>query len=146
MKTIKKIAIGSSVFFSEYKDYKSKDKDVLAIMDTFIPHKNSLNMKIKGEDVFLYRNMSKQRFIQDAFASGVPMRAGKFLVPEFAEYIGMEISDLKRLAPLFDQMDETHKYERVIFNAYIDNNSFTLTNEQRDGAYEEYKKTRITNK
>ena len=146
MKTIKKIMIGSSVFFSEYEDYESKDKDVIAIMDTFIPHKNSLNMKIKGEDVFLYRNMSKQRFIQDAFASGVPMRAGKFLVPEFAEYIGMEINDLKRLAPLFDQMDEAHKYEKIIFDAYMENGSFTLTDAQRNAAYEEYKKARITDK
>lgn len=144
MKTIKKIIIGSSVFFSEYEDYKSKDVDVVAIMDSFIPHKNSLNMKIKGEDVFLYRNMSKQRFIQDAFASGVPMRAGKFLVPEFAEYIGMEINDLRRLAPLFDQMDEAHKYEKIIFDAYIENNNFTLTDEQRKAAYEEYKLSRLT--
>ena len=144
MKTIKKIIIGSSVFFSEYEDYKSKDVDVVAIMDTFIPHKNSLNMKIKGEDVFLYRNMSKQRFIQDAFASGVPMRAGKFLVPEFVEYIGMEINDLRRLAPLFDQMDEAHKYEKIIFDAYMENGSFTLTDEQRKAAYEEYKLSRLT--
>lgn len=146
MKTIKKIIIGSSVFFSEYEDYKSKDKDVIAIMDTFIPHKNSLNMKIKCEDVFLYRNMDKQRFIQDAFASGVPMRAGKFLVPEFAEYIGLDINDLRRLAPLFDQMDDAHKYEKIIFDAYMENGSFTLTDEQRNAAYEEYKKTRTTNK
>lgn len=146
MKTIKKIIIGSSVFFSGYKDYKSKDVDVIAIMDSFIPHKNSLNMKIKGEDVFLYRNMSKQRFIQDAFASGVPMRAGKFLVPEFAKYIGMEISDLKRLAPLFEQMDEAHKYEKIIFDAYVENNNFTLTEVQRNSAYEEYKKARLTDK
>lgn len=146
MKTIKKIMIGSSVFFSEYEDYKSKDKDVIAIMDTFIPHKNSLNMKIKGEDIFLYRNMNKQRFIQDAFSSGVPMRAGKFLVPEFAEYIGLDINDLRRLAPLFDQMDEAHKYEKIIFDAYVENGSFTLTDEQRNVAYEEYKKTRTMNK
>ena len=142
MKTIKKIIMGSSVFFKGIRGYKSKDKDVLAIMDTFIPNKNSLNMKIKDEDVFLYRNMSKHGFIQDALTSGVPMRAGKFLVPEFAEYIHLELEDLKSLEPLFEQMDDAHKYEKIIYDAYMENGSFTLTDEQKKAAYEEYKKLR----
>ena len=103
-----------------------------------------MNMKFrdKNEDVFLYRNINKDEFIKDALTSGVPMRAGKFLVPEFVEYIGFNIEDLKVLKPMFEQMDDKHKYETVIYDSYIENNSFTLTDAQRDRAYEEYKKTR----
>ena len=32
--------------------------------------------------------------------------------------------------------------EEIIFNSYIENNSFTLTQEQRDLAYQSYKETR----
>ena len=144
MKDIKRIKIGSSVFFSGYDDYKSKDVDVIAIMDTFFPGINSMNMRFRdtNEDVFLYRNLNKDEFIDDALTSGVPMRAGKFLVPEFVEYIGFTIDDLKVLKPMFEQMDDKHKYETVIYDSYIENKSFTLTDSQRDRAYEEYKKTR----
>ena len=65
MKSIKEIVIGSSVFFSEYKDFYPKDKDILAIMDSFLPGKNCIHMKVKerGEDVFMYRNLNKEEFI-----------------------------------------------------------------------------------
>lgn len=146
MKDIKRIIIGSRVFFSGYEDFKSKDTDVIAIMDSFFPGKNSMNMKLpkKGEDVFLYRNLDKDGFIKDALESGFPMRAGKFLVPEFIDYIGLTIDDLQLLRPMFEEMDEKHKYEKIIFDSYVKNNSFTLTDEQRNAAYEIYKESRKT--
>jgi hypothetical protein len=39
-------------------------------------------------------------------------------------------------------MDSKHTYEKIIVEAYIENNGFFLTDEQRDMAYMEYKKTR----
>lgn len=146
MRDIKRIIIGSRVFFSGYEDFKSKDTDVIAIMDSFFPGQNSLNMKIpkKGEDVFLYRNLDKMAFINDTLSSGLPMRAGKFLVPEFIDYIGLTIDDLQLLRPMFEEMDEKHKYEKIIFDSYVKNNSFTLTDEQRMKAYEVYKESRKT--
>ena len=39
-------------------------------------------------------------------------------------------------------MDSKHTYEKIIADAYIENNGFFLTDEQRDMAYNEYKKTR----
>lgn len=144
MKDIKRIIIGSRAFFSVYEDFKSKDTDVIAIMDTFFPGKNSMNMKLpkEGEDVFLYRNLDKEGFINDTLSSGLPMRAGKFLVPEFIDYIGLTIDDLQLLRPMFEEMDEKHKYEKIIFDSYVKNNSFTLTDEQRMKAYEVYKESR----
>ena len=144
MKSIKEIVIGSSVFFSEYKDFYPKDKDILAIMDSFLPGKNCIHMKVKerGEDVFMYRNLNKEEFIMDTLNSGVPMKAGKFLVPEFVEYIGLEIDDLTRLKDMFENMDKEHKYETIIYNAYVKNKSFVLKDSQRSRAYKEYKSSR----
>ena len=70
------------------------------------------------------------------------MKAGKFLIPEFNEYINFTIDDLKSICYIFNEMDSKHSYEKIIADAYIENNGFFLTDEQRDMEYKEYKKTR----
>lgn len=142
MKPIKQFQMGSSYFFSEYEDYVQKDYDDLCIMDKFIFPGNVMNMKLKGKDVFFFRNMDKQGFINDVLDSKVYMKAGKFLIPEFNEYIGFTIEDLKSILYVFDQMDEKHSYEKIIAEAYIENDKFILKKRQRNKAYKEYKKTR----
>lgn len=143
MRPIKQIKIGSSVFFSGMKGYKPKDKDELCIMDTWFPkNTNVLNMKMNGKDVFFFKNMTKEEFIQDVRDSGVHMRAGKFLVPEFAEFIGLTIEDLKSISDLFEHFDLFHQYEKVIYDFYIENNGFFLTDEQKQVAYNKYKEYR----
>ena len=142
MKTIKQFDIGSSVFFSMYEDYNSKDKDVLLIVDRIIGGKDCMNAKIKKDDVFLYRIMSKEEFIKSTIDSGVYMKAGKFLVPEFANWLGITIDDLRIFDDLFEHIDKKHSYETLIYKFYIENNGFWLSQTQRDLAYEEYKKSR----
>ena len=148
MKPIVTFNIGSTIFFDDIDGFSSKDTDKLCIMDTFnINGTNVLNMRLNGEDVFFYRNMTKEEFIEDTINSKVPMRVGKFLAPEFCKYIGFEISDYERLSDMFKELDEKHKYEIIIRDAYIENGSFTMTNEQKLKAYEEYKREReMTNK
>ena len=101
-----------------------------------------MNAKLNGKDVFLFKNMPKQGYIDDLLNSGVNMKAGKFLIPEFNEYINFTIDDLKSIFHIFENMDDKHTYEKIIADAYINNNGFFLTDEQRDLAYAEYKKTR----
>ena len=67
------------------------------------------------------------------------MQLGKFLVPTFVEAIGFTIEDLKKLQPLADNLDDKRKYEKVIYDSYIQNNDFALTDEQLQKAYLEYK-------
>ena len=134
--------MGSTYFFSKYKDFNSKDYDDLCIMDNFIFPGNVMNMKIKGKDVFMFRNMPKQGYIDDLLTSGVNMKAGKFLIPEFNEYIGFTIDDLKSILHIFENMDDKHSYEKIIANAYIENGGFFLKDKQRYNAYLEYKKKR----
>lgn len=145
MKPIKQFQMGSSYFFSRYEDFHSKDYDDLCIMDKFIFPGRVMNMKLKGKDVFMFRNMDKQGFIDDVKETGVYMKLGKFLIPEFNEYIGFTIEDLKELRPLFENLDEKHQYEKIIADAYIKNNEFVLKGRQRSIAYAEYKKSRNLN-
>ena len=140
MTPIKQFQMGSSYFFNKYDDFHSKDYDDLCIMDKFIFPGRVINAKIDGNDVFMFRNMPKQGFIDDLVESDVCMKAGKFLIPEFNEYIGFTIDDLISIMSFFDRMDEKHSYEKIIAESYIENNGFFLTDSQRDKAYEEYKK------
>ena len=143
MKAIRTFLIGSRAFFSGMEGYAPHDWDELQIMDTFNLKCNVLNVKIKDKDVFFFRNMPKEVFIKDTLECEVPMRVGKFLVPEFAEYIGLTIEDLKRLKPLIDKIDEKHEYYHTIYDSYIENNGFYLTKKQLNKAFELYKSKRI---
>ena len=136
----KTIKIGSAVFFSEFNDYKQKDDDEMVIQEKWLPHKiHVLNLKKDGKDIFFWSPLSKEEFIKDTIDSNVAMRVGKFIIPEFCNYIGFEISEYEKLKDVFDSLDEKHRYEIIIRDAYIENNSFTLTDEQRMKAYQEYK-------
>jgi hypothetical protein len=130
------------VFFSGMDGYNPKDKDEIALLDEFTLKGNVLNIKLDGKDIFFFRNMDKEGFIQDALNSGVPMRVGKFLVPEFASHLGLNMADLERLKPLIDTIDEKHEYERVIYDSYLENGGFFLTDSQREKAYKVYKSKR----
>ena len=111
-------------------------------MDEFPFDGDVMNTKIGNDDIFLFRNMSKMGYINDLVKSKTPMKIGKFLIPEFVDYIGFTIEDLKNLFYIFNNIDTKHTYEKLIAQAYITNNGFYLTDLQRDLAYDEYKKTR----
>ena len=70
------------------------------------------------------------------------MAAGKFLSPELAEYMNITIDDLKLFQSAFDNIDERHSYEKVIYESYIKNNAFVFTDEQRNEAYKLYKENK----
>lgn len=139
----KKFIIGSSVFFSDIDGYQLKDIDEMILMDNWLPGKNNvLNLKKGNKDVFFWSPLTKEEFIKDTLSCGVPMRVGKFLVPEFCEHIGFTIDDLKIFDDLFKTIDDKHKYEECIYKSYIKNNGFYLTEEQKNECYEIYKKYR----
>jgi hypothetical protein len=45
---------------------------------------------------------------------------------------------LERLRPLAEKLDDKHLYEKVIYDAYIENGCWGLTDEQRAEAYRIY--------
>lgn len=139
-----KILIGSKYFFSCYNDFQSKDIDELSIIETdeFLQIRQITG---RGRCLFLLRKHdTKDEYVDWALKSSVGMVVGKFLVPEFCAEIGFTIEDLPKMEPLIKILDDKHKYEEIIYNSYIENGSFTLTEEQRDRAYNSYKKTRGT--
>lgn len=142
MNIINKIQIGSKVFFSKFEDYNSKDNDWFVLVEDFIKEKDSMRCKIKDDDLIMYRkNITKKEMLEECKL--VPLKIGKFLVPEFIEHYKVTIKDLKTLVYLCDKLDDAHKYEKIIIEAYIQNNKFELSEEQLSLAYEEYKKYRI---
>ena len=142
IKTLRTFIIGSQPFFNCYDDYTVHDIDKLCIMSHGLNGKNSFLIRKDAEDYVLYPNLTKGEFIEEDTKENDGVKVGKYLIPEFAEYIGLTIDDLSKVKPLIDNLDAKHKYEKVIYDAYIENNAFKLTDEQRDRAYEEYKRAR----
>ena len=134
--------MGSQYFFSQYSDFNSKDIDEIEIIDTN-EFQNMRQLTGKGKCLFQLKKLNNaDDYINKALESKLGMVIGKFLVPEFCQEIGMDINDLLKLAPLLKLLDDQHEYEKIIYDSYIENNSFTLTNAQRERAYKSYKDSR----
>jgi len=137
-----KIQIGSEIFFNCYSDYKLKDKDYIIFTDDY----DFLHIRLDKtkEDLFIFRECGKEQFIKSELnrCKIMPMVAGKFLCKELCDYLHITIDDIKQFDFAFKNIDEKHSYEKIIFDAYIQNNDFYLTDEQRNLAYKNYKLTR----
>ncbi len=133
--------MGSRYFFKEYKDYRSHDFDTIELQDN-PAYERVMIIRGQGKDMFFFRRKPKEQLIADALNSELPMVVGKFLIPEFNQEIGFTIEDLPKIKSLIDKLDDKHKYEEIIYNSYIENKSFTLTEEQRLKAYKSYKQSR----
>lgn len=138
-----KFLVGSRYFFEgRYDDFVSKDSDMLILVDNPVGFRFTRQITGQGKCVFEWKRMPVSEFLKYATESKLPMTAGKFLIPEFCKEIGFTLDDLKTLAFQFENMDDKHKYEKVIFDSYVENGDFMLTDEQRRRAYDEYRKYR----
>lgn len=132
--------MGSYYFFSKYKDYKTKDIDYLCITDN--NRVAGLHFHDGNKDIFVIKNVDKEQLLTALRNTKLPMQVFKVLSLEINKHFGITIEDLKTLQDVIDRLDDKHKYGKVIYNAYLENNDFVLTDKQRDAAYEEYKKYR----
>lgn len=139
---MKAILVGSKRFFDGIDGFNSKDVDKVVLVENPIGFKYVRQTSGSGSCLFEWKKMSAEEFVEFTINSKLPMSVGKFLVPEFCEEIGFTIKHLKQLEPQFSKLDDKHKYEKIIFDSYIKNNSFTLTDEQKMAAYEEYRRER----
>lgn len=139
---MKKILIGSKYFFSRYPDFTGKDIDEIELVSS-AEFAQMRQITGRGRCLFqMKRHATTQEYIDWAVKSKVGMVVGKFLVPEFCKAIGFTIADLPKVAVLVDRLDAKHQYEKIIYDSYLENGSFTLTNEQRGRAYQAYKESR----
>ena len=135
----KRYLVGSQYFFKGFSDFVPKDLDELILEENPKDYKIKMQITGKGKCLFKWRKLKPQQFIE---YTKLPMELGKFLVKEVCQEIGFTIEHLKQLKPIVDKLDEKHLYEKVIWESYIENNDFYLTNEQLSKAYECYKKYR----
>ena len=142
IKRMKKILVGSNAFFKDFKDFKSKDKDYLVFIDNPVDFKIRKEIYLRGIDMFYYKRLSPIEMINYTLESNDPLLIGKFLVPEVAEELKLSVTDILPLEPMLSKLDERHQYQVIIFNHIKNNNSFILTEDQLDEAYQFYISTR----
>ena len=146
------LLVGSDYFFHNCEGYIPHDYDYIILIDKAnSSYKPSFDSKdtlhiysshTKCDKTFYYR-YEKQDFINDIVNGIVPKYfLNKFLVPEVNEAIGFEFSELHALNYLFDELDDKHKYLKIIYDSYIENDEYYLSDSQRELAFNEYKKYR----
>jgi len=137
--------MGSKYFFNDMKGFNPHDTDLWEIIDTD-EFKFVRTIRGQGMDYYQFKKQpTAQDYIDYAVSTELPMTVGKFLIPEFCEEIGLSFEDFKnnaQIKSLIDNIDEKHAYEKIIYRAYIKNNAFTLTADQRKRAYNSYLKSR----
>lgn len=142
----KRFTVGSRAFFSGMPDFKPKDIDYLSFIEKGNGFKKSIQRTDGNSCHFLFVRNPKDEMIDDALSGGPAMAIGKFLVPEIAKELHLTIQDLAKLQPLVLRLEEKHAYEKVIYDAYMANGSFTLTDEQRTSAFAAYSAARQSEK
>lgn len=147
IKVLNKFIVGSTVFFNVFDDFKSKDTDEIWIVEDSKIFKNgdlkSFLIHAKDKDIVLYKPLLRQQFIELDLKTKDSIKLGKYLVKSFIDYIGLTINDLESLKLLYDNLDSKHKYQKIIYDAYLENNEFILTEKQLEDAYNAYKSERI---
>jgi len=139
----RKILVGSSAFFNEIEGFQPKDRDYVILVSNPVGFNYSRQTSFPDKYcLFEWKKMTAEEFIEYTLQTKLPMVVGKFLVPEFNKEIGFTIEHLKKLEPVFERLDKNHQYEKIIYDSYIENNCFKLTEEQRSKAYKKYAEER----
>lgn len=133
--------MGSRFFFHGMPGFTPHDTDFIEILDTN-EFKTKRVIRGQGKDIIQLRRKPKKLIIEDALKEKLALCVGKFLIPGFNKEIDFTIDDLPKLQPLIDRLDSKHKYEEIIYNSYIENGRFELTDEQLQKAYQSYLQSR----
>lgn len=143
-----KIITGSAYFFSSMPGFSPKDKDYVSYQEHPVKFKLLRQITKPGMDLFIYNKdltfEEHVRYLTARDSKVPPMSLCNYLNNDFIKMFfgSITIEQLKQLQPLVDKMDWKHRYLVMIYNFYIENNSFTLTDEQRLEAYNRYKAER----
>jgi hypothetical protein len=138
-----RILVGSRAFFDGIPDFKPHDSDWVEFYDTSEVSFQYKNVLKAGSDcVFQLVRRPKQQRIDYALAHERPFSLCMFLVPRICKEFGMDLHDLEMLRPMRENLNYRHLYLGIIFDAYMENGSMTLTDNQRTHAYIEYMKAR----
>lgn len=127
---------GSCYFFFKMPDFKIHDVDLMEFADIQTTSEIWCVEKIEW---YKLKKEKKEDFLKRII---VPSDFTVLLVPEIAKEINFTIKDFDKISHLIPYLDEKHRYLEVIYNAYLENGDFYLTDAQRAAAYEVYKAAR----
>ena len=143
----RKFLIGSRAIFSGYKDFESisTDYDWLIIEDE--PSKDYIlydeDDEMVGKNHYIrWKNIPKEELLHFHKGCYTGTFIQKFLCPEYAEYLNLTIEELMSIGHMVNYLDDDHTYEKIVYDSYVENHGFFLTEEQKEKAYEEYKNAR----
>ncbi len=140
---MKEIITGSRAFFSGMEGFAPKDMDIVTMVEakdvSFAWMRQTSNGSV---DKFEIVRRPKEELIAHAVEKARPMAIARFLTPEFAEEIGLEVADLEALKPMRDALDKRHAYLGTIYDAYVKNGKMSLTKKQLEEAFAVYQAAR----
>lgn len=139
------IQAGSRAFFSGMEGFAPHDNDVVVIENSagngYLFHRSIPN-RAEQKDVYHVVKQNKDRLMNWELKHSSPMVLGRYLLPAFCVEFGITVDDLPILKPMRNHLDYRHQYLGLIYDFYLQNGSMTLTEEQRQEAFNEYKKER----
>lgn len=128
--------VGSTYFFRDFEDFKSKDIDIVIFKKNDSIYNFYMQKKEHNKDVFIWNPDAV--FSYDYKKN--PMAVGKFLVTEVLTELGVSFEDV---IPLLEEhlpnVTQRHNYQRLIFAFYKQNGEMTLTESQLLEVYNDYK-------
>ena len=136
------IPTGSRAFFCGMEGFQPKDTDQIVLVDNPRGFRLVRQTTSGSRCTFEVLSGHKQEHIAHALTKAPAMTVVRFLTPAYAEHIGLTIAELETLRPLLARLDKKHQYAAVIFDAYVSNGTFTLTDEQRKEAFAVYQSAR----
>lgn len=139
-----KVLCGSTYFFKDLPNFKSKDIDEIILVDKGNGFNYLYQISTGTHCLFYIVRRNKEELIQFDLEYSPGMVLNRYLIPEFCKEFNITISDLIKLKPLVDKLDSKHLYLESIYNSYLENNKFELTKEQLEQSYKIYKHGRLS--
>jgi hypothetical protein len=134
-----RILVGSRAFFDGLPNFKPHDSDYVEFYNPEEVSFTYKNVIKEGRDcLFQLVRRPKQERIDYALAHERPFSLCMFLVPRVCQEFGMNLQDLEQLRPMRETLNPRHLYLGAIYDAYMENGSMALTDDQRQHAFVEY--------
>lgn len=145
----KKFIAGSLYFFKDMSDYKLHDLDYVIITDEMFRNYHHIFLIEDGigKDYFYWKKNTPEWHVNSLLSEkSFSLDIARVLIPEVCKELGFTIEHLKQVKPVLDKIESQvgpkYNYYKIIYDSYIENNDFVLTEEQRLKAYQSYRESR----
>lgn len=139
-----KCLTGSKYFFKNCEGYnpETTDTDYIEVLETNEFLRTRLIHDENGYEIHQWKLKPKSEIFEDLEHKPNSLAVCALLIPEFNEAFGITFLDLVKVENNVNNLTGKYSYYKVIYDAYMKNGSFVLTDEQRQAAYEVYKKNK----